>query len=221
MMKDSTRKWIFTLLVGLILWSFFYITRRVWYTPWCAVNPTPCVMDHVNSLDRLVFQFGNVQADFWSNVIQNFMGILVFVSPWFLFSRAIALQETLVTATISFWNLAWLEAVRALVQRPRPLVFHNVFGDGGNIHQYTSFYSGHTSFVALASLSFFFIMKRRYPSLSPLAQRVLVGASLSLTFLTGTLRVLGGRHYPTDIVAGLIFGFLLAIYFQKKIDTVH
>ena len=139
MTKDSTRKWIFVLLLGLILFSFLFFTRIYWYTPWCAVHPTPCIADHVNALDRIVFQFSNVRADFWSNIIQNFVGIIVFLAPWLLFSWKIATEETLITASISFWNLSCLEMVRVLVQRPRPLVFQSVFGDGANIHAYTSF----------------------------------------------------------------------------------
>lgn len=215
-MKDSTRKWWFALLLGLVLWSFMYLTRVYWYSPWCAVTPSPCLPDHVNALDRIVFQFNSVQADFWSNVVQNFVGMVVFIAPWFLFSRSVALEETLITGTISFWNLAWLEIFRAAVQRPRPLVFNSVLGDGANIHQYTSFYSGHTSFVALATLSFFFMFKRRYPGISNKAKTSLFGAFLALTILTGVLRILGGRHYPTDTLAAFAIGSVITLYFQKK-----
>ena len=215
-MKDSTRKWIFTLLIGLILWSFMYLTRIYWYSPWCSVTPTPCVYDQVNFFDRIVFQFSNVQADFWSNVLQNFAGLVVFIAPWALFSKTVALEETLITGSISFWNLAWLEIVRAAIQRPRPLVFRNLAVDGGNINQYTSFYSGHTSFVAIATLSFFFMMRRRYPDISGVARKSLLVTYLSLTLLTGILRVLGGRHFPTDILAGLVIGTVLTLYFQRK-----
>jgi membrane-associated phospholipid phosphatase len=215
-MKDSTRKWIFTLLVGLVLWSFMYFTRVYWYSPWCSTQPTPCLSEQVNFLDRIVFQWSNVQADFWSNVIQNFAGLVVFIAPWALFRKSVALEETLITASISFWNLAWMEIIRAVVQRPRPLVFHNVLGDGANIHQYTSFYSGHTSFVAIATLSFFFMMRRRYPQLSTTTRNGLLLNFLGLTILTGILRVLGGRHYPTDVLAGLLVGTALTLYFQRK-----
>jgi membrane-associated phospholipid phosphatase len=215
-MKDSTRKWTFTLLVGLILWSFLFLMRIYWYTPWCATTPTPCLVDQVNLLDRIVFQFNNVQADFWSNVVQNFTGLIVLVAPWFLFKKETALEETLITASTSFWNLAILESVRAIVQRPRPLVFNSVLGDGANIHQYTSFYSGHTSFVALAGLSFFFILKRRLPNLSKRAQTLILITGLGMTLLTGILRVWGGRHYPTDVLAAIIFGTSIALYFRRN-----
>ncbi len=216
MTKDSTRKWIIALILGFVIWSFLYFARIYWYTPWCAVNPSPCMADHVNAFDRIVFQFNSVQADFWSNVIQNFVGIAVIVAPWFLFTRKIALEETLITGTVAGWNLAWLEGMRAIVQRPRPLVFQSLFGDGANINQYTSFYSGHTSFVALATLSFFFLMKRRFPSISNTARSSLFASYLLLTILTGTLRVLGGRHYPTDVLVGLCMGTIITVYFQRK-----
>jgi membrane-associated phospholipid phosphatase len=215
-MKDSTRKWIFTLLVGLVLWSFLFMMRVYWYTPWCAVTPSPCLADQVNFLDRIVFQFGSVQADFWSNVVQNFTGLMVFLTPWFLFKKEEAFEETLITASTAFWNLAILESIRAMVQRPRPLVFNSVLQDGANIHQYTSFYSGHTSFVALAGLSFYFILMRRMPQLSKKGQAAILSAALTITVLTGILRVLGGRHYPTDVLAAIFFGALIALYFRRK-----
>ena len=221
MTKDSTRKWLFALLLGLIVWSFLFFTRIQWYTPWCAVTPTPCLAAEVNALDRIVFQFGNIQADFWSNVIQNFVGLVVFIAPWLIFSRKIAIKETLVTGTIAFTNLACLEITRAMVQRPRPLVFQSVLGDGANIHSYTSFYSGHTSFVALASLSFFLMMKRRFLNLSKTVQKSLFASYLILTITTGALRVLGGRHYPTDVLVGLVMGTVLTLLIQKNIDTTR
>jgi membrane-associated phospholipid phosphatase len=216
MMTDSTRKSWFTLLLGLCLWSFLFFTRVYWYTPWCAVNPTPCLQDHVNAFDQIAFHFGSVQADFWSNVVQNFTGVVVFIAPWLLFSRSVAAKETLLTATISFWNLALNELFHTITQRPRPLVFQGVFGDGANIHNYTSFYSGHTSFTALASLSFFFIMKRNYSSLSPSTKKGLIFVYLLLTITVATLRVVAGRHYPTDVIAGFAVGSLIALYFQKR-----
>ena len=216
MMTDSTRKSWFTLLLALCLCSFFFFTRVYWYTPWCSTIPTPCLPENVNAIDRIVFQFKSVNADFWSNVIQNFVGTVVFVAPWALFSKKIALEETRNTATITFWNLAIMEAVSALVQRPRPLVFNSVLGDGLKISQYNSFYSGHTSFVALASLSFFLMVRRRFPTISSTTRGCLLFGYITLTVLTGTLRVLGGRHYPTDVLAGLIIGSGIAVYFQKK-----
>jgi len=219
MTKDSTRKWLFTLLLGLIIFTFLFFTRIYWYSPWCAVTPTPCVVSQVNVFDRIVFQFNSIRADFWSNVIQNVIGFIVFITPWLLFSRKIALEETLYTASISFWNLACLEVVRALVQRPRPLVFQSILGDGANINSYTSFYSGHTSFVALATLSFYFIMKRRFKNISSLQKAILIFSYGLLTILTGTLRIIGGRHYPTDVIAAALIATLITIYFQRKVDT--
>jgi len=220
-MTDSTRNWILALLLGLFLWSFFYFTRVFWYTPWCAVTPSPCVQDHVNAYDRIVFHYGSVSADFWSNVLQNFTGLIVFVAPWLIFSRAIAIKETLITATASFWNLAWNELFHAISQRPRPLVFQGVLGDGAHIGSYTSFYSGHTSFTALAALSFYFLMKRNIPNLPVNARRGLFAVYLLLSIGVAALRVIAGRHYPTDVIAGFIIGSVIAFYFQSKTEKIQ
>jgi membrane-associated phospholipid phosphatase len=89
-------------------------------------------------------------------------------------------------------------------------VFRSPAGDGANIHQYTSFYSGHTSFVALALLITCLSLRdhvegdrrRTILTLAWLAYPLLTG-------LTACLRVIGGRHYPTDTLAGFLFGSLV------------
>jgi hypothetical protein len=109
-------------------------------------------------------------------------------------------------------------AVRAMVQRPRPQIFNGVMTDGKNIDLYTSFYSGHTSFVALAALSIFFMFQRNYPNQFPKLKTPLLFMVAFLITLTAALRVVGGRHYPTDTLGGCIAGLTLCIYFNTRFN---
>jgi membrane-associated phospholipid phosphatase len=168
----------------------------------------------VNAFDRFGLEFQSVSADFFSNLLQNSVGVLAFLVPWLLIKRTpgISLKMNLTLLVATAWNGVLVELVRALVQRPRPLVYRSPLGDGANIHQYTSFYSGHTSFVALALLLTWLNLKDFQNGEKRKSFEVLA-LILYLLFsaLTGLLRVVGGRHYPTDTLAGFVFGSLIAV----------
>ena len=190
-----------------------FLTRPLWYHSWCAVTPTPCLTTSVNKLDQLGFMYGSIQADALSSVVQNTAGAVAFILPFILYWKRDlrrAVSEAILLLYFTLWNGVLLELCRALSQRPRPLVFHDPLGEGANINQYTSFYSGHTSFVALAGLAMVCMVIRRFPGNR--AYTLSFGMLyVCMSALTGSLRILGGRHYPTDVVAGFLFGSLIAL----------
>jgi membrane-associated phospholipid phosphatase len=203
-----------------ILWIFgsgaayagLFFARPLWYTAHCQTSPDSCSVTSLNPLDRMIPIPGSIQADSYSNWLQNGAGTLAWILPWIILRKArLAVALNLMLLAIAIANGALMEVIRALVQRPRPIVLASPAVEAANIHHYTSFYSGHTSFVALA-LFFTVLWARR---LSP-AQRLLHGVLYlmygSLSLGTAILRVLGGRHYPTDTLAGWFFGTLLAFY---------
>lgn len=210
----------------LLTWVGLFLGRRFWFTPWCAnlsaTENTPCTVDSVNAFDRIVFSTGDIFWDFLSNIVQNTTATVAFLLPLALYLPRFKLKaahEMLFLLHATVWNLLANEVVRAIAQRPRPLVFNSPLGDGAQIHQYTSFYSGHTSFVALISLAMAFVVARRFRQKQWLHRTMLI-LYVSLGASTGLLRVLGGRHYPTDVIAGFIAGSLIAIlanrwYFEK------
>jgi membrane-associated phospholipid phosphatase len=207
-----------------LIWAILFLLRKYTIQPWCAVTPTPCTSDQVNAFDQWAFHFNNIQYDRYSTIIQDSMAVFVFLFPFLIYSTrslARAFQEAWLMLQISLWNGVGLEVARAIVQRPRPLVFRSPMEDGLNIHQYTSFYSGHTSFVALASLGMYFMICRRFPN-QKWIQINFFFLFLSLSVLTGALRVMGGRHYPTDVIAGFTIGCILCTFFnrpRKKIEN--
>jgi membrane-associated phospholipid phosphatase len=207
-------------LLPLVLSLLLFFMRPSIFKAWCATNPSPCVKESVNSVDQIAFTLGSIRADFWSNVVQNGIGTLYFLIPFYfaIIRRTpwrASLQTAFVFIQVMLWNFVCMEIVRGFVQRPRPLVFADPMGDGANIHQYTSFYSGHTSFVALATtgLTLYLPMALGRPSLRPW----LAGIAAALIVLTGVLRVWGGRHYPTDVIAGAFMGVLLAWIHRSRV----
>ena len=192
-----------TLFPGLF-WIAFFCMRGFFYHPWCAVQPTPCTLDHLNRLDQMTFGFHSIFADFLSNLVQNSCGVILFILPVVLLKqrrRLLRLEALLLQGTLL--NGACLELVRSFVQRPRPLVLHDPLGEGSRLYQYTSFYSGHTSFVAYACLITALWFKAELGPSNPRFRWAIL-AWAGLTLITAALRILGGRHYLTDTLAGAI-----------------
>jgi membrane-associated phospholipid phosphatase len=193
-----------------LVWVALFCLRPVFFRPWCAVHPTPCTFDAVNPFDQYGFYFHSVLADFLSNVLQNSMGVVLVLVPLFVVKerkRLLGLELFFVWGTL--WNGVMIELSRTLAQRPRPLVMNSPFGEGGNINQYTSFYSGHTSFVAFATLTLALWLSSELGKSSWRARLAWTGY-VSLTIITAILRVLGGRHFPTDTIAAAISGSVIA-----------
>lgn len=224
------------------IWALLFFTRPWTYSLKCTQSAEACTSHTFFALDQLAFHHKSVWHDALSNTIQNSLGVVIFLFPFLLwvcvkfvskyapfysFRQARSDFALLLSATL--WNAAFLEGVRLVVQRPRPGVIDNPMTEGLNPYQYTSFYSGHTSFVALASFSVFFILMRFFKRarLSKKATTTYTHAqkymltfvlvlSLAATTLTGVLRVMGGRHYPTDTLVGALVGFGIAWLIQAK-----
>jgi membrane-associated phospholipid phosphatase len=120
-------------------------------------------------------------------------------------------------------NGVFLEWTRILIQRPRPYVPEKVLLGIGqlNASDFTSFYSGHTSFcfAALVTLAY----SARDVNLSTVELRgacssltrkvLLVGTGLSIC--TGVMRILAGRHFVSDVLAGAIMGIAAGMLARK------
>jgi membrane-associated phospholipid phosphatase len=185
-------------------------------------------------LDQYALSHDSPRADELSYETQNFSGIWAYSLPIVLQMGRIALQSEpvglaltyilqdslLVTETIVF-NGALNETARLVVQRPRPFVYHDPGYHGSDPHNYTSFYSGHTSFSAATNGALLFVMLGRVAAL-PFLLLVGIGGPL-LVFFTGFFRVLSGRHFFTDVVVGAIMGsiiaWLVAIRHRTKIAS--
>lgn len=94
------------------------------------------------------------------------------------------------------WNLGLL--AKLAVQRARPVVDDAVaFAPG------YSFPSGHAANTAAAGLTLTLLL---WPVLGHRGRVTIVVAVSSTVLVTGADRVLLGVHYPSDVVAGILFG---------------
>lgn len=78
--------------------------------------------------------------------------------------------------------------------------------------QFYSFISGHSSTTAAAATTAILAM-RSQPDLKMAANVIAIGSGV-LALSTATLRVAAGKHYPTDILAGMALGVGVAVLNQ-------
>jgi len=117
--------------------------------------------------------------------------------------------DWLLLAETAAWNWATTEAAQLLVQRPRPPLFNRRVNTKplDRRSQYTSFWSGHTSYVAAMGFAL--------ASLAGIRGRgrtmwLLAALGLLATFATGAFRILEGRHFLFDVLAGALAGAMVA-----------
>lgn len=113
------------------------------------------------------------------------------------------LADTLVIAEATALTAFVTDIFKYAVRRPRP----SQYTEGafvGSFDNRLGFPSGHTSTVAAATTALSVTFARRHPS-SP--WRWVVGATgAGLSVATAYGRVAAGRHFPTDVLGGLLVG---------------
>ena len=129
--------------------------------------------------------------------------ILFFRVPktlWAVFLLVLAVAVADWTSVHLFKNV--FERLRPCHNQSLPFTLHLINNHCGGKY---GFISSHASnFFAIASFSSFVIKKRWYTVLS-----------FSIAFLVIYSRVYLGVHYPSDVLAGAIWGFLVGFVFFK------
>jgi membrane-associated phospholipid phosphatase len=113
-----------------------------------------------------------------------------------------------------FLTLGEIQLVKGLVHRPRPFVYNENVPVSRKMKPdaAASFFSGHTAMTATAAI-YSATVYSTYHRGSKEEPWIWAGA-VALPALTGYLRYRGGRHFPSDILAGFLIGsangFLMA-----------
>lgn len=215
---------IVMILLPALLWGASFLSRKEIIHPRCAETPELCSPATVFfGPDRLSIGRESAKADGLSFTTQNSAGILAFGIPITWSTALLALgqvtpggwaiaiaTDTVILAQASLWNGFLTECVRLVVQRPRPFVYTNPQRFGADPAHYTSFISGHTSFAAAAGLTLVLTLLGRGAPLTLVASSGVLATML--IFLTGLFRVLAGRHFMTDVLAGALGGALIAFF---------
>lgn len=199
-------------LLPILIWAATYHFGKAMIDTYCATSPQRCTIESVNAFDRISFSFHSKAADHYSTVIQDVIVYFLFLFPFILaFFRRISWITSMRLLTyyiaIALWNGAIFEFAKFIFHRPRPLVYVRPLIEGADPHQYNSFYSGHTSFVAAAWVALVFTS----PAWNNGKKSKLFQAfGFFSVILVASLRVLGGRHFPTDTLGAIVAGGLLS-----------
>lgn len=211
---------LLTLVPALIWWAASSARDHIIETP-CDRRPEACPVSKLLPLDQMAVPLDDQSAANLSDRTQHAAGYVAFSVPVILYVGARILPRffpatsawmvftdlTLLLQTM-LWNGAFTETTRVTVQRPRPYVYREPFKHAGTGAHYTSFYSGHTSFTAAISMAIVFLLIGSGVGSGVIGLSLFF--SIGMTAWTGALRVLGGKHFPTDVICGALAGMLVA-----------
>jgi len=165
-----------------------------------------CTPDELNALDR---PFAGRWDPTWSDIsdIGAFTlalapVVMLTIDEGFLnmLNDAVVIYQASLIATM----LSGLST--ASTGRPRPFVYP---GDATDEQRRSpegglSFFSGHTSFAFATATATFWTVKRRHHS-GPYPW-IVFGVGHALAASVGVARVMAGKHFPTDVLGGVLVG---------------
>lgn len=163
--------------------------------------------EDVNLLDRWVTSYWSPTAGKWSDILRN----ISLVSPFALLASD-RIRDDAGTVGLMYAETLLLASAGSLLskgifQRTRPFVYNPdvpMHLKAGNKEARRSFYSGHTT-VAFAST---FFLARVYGDFFPDSdwKTAIWGGAIAISSATGLLRILAGKHFLTDVLAGGAIG---------------
>jgi len=121
------------------------------------------------------------------------------------------LNEAGVFAEALLVTIGTTELCKHIFHRPRPYVYNQQVPckDKRKTDAYLSFWSGHTAMTACALTSFAYIQMKDNPGKA--TTKLAVVAALTIIPTEGILRVLAGKHYPSDVLVGAVVGVALGL----------
>ena len=147
-----------------------------------TLHPAPARAADILLGATLALAFGADVVDGWHDGI-----------PW---NRVMLYAETIMVVG------AVTEATKWVVRRPRPYTYTKRLGIPDDD---LSFFSGHTSNTAAAAFTLARTLDLTHDL--GLGGRVLVyGGATALTAVVGVLRVVSGKHFPSDVIVGACVG---------------
>ena len=177
-----------------------------------VVDPScPCSKAKLNALDRPFAGTRNAGASTVSDISIGLIYALVVGLDAVEIARAHGdipgyLEDLVVFAETVVLNGALTQLSKVLVARPRPLVY-GLASDAPELRDaenFVSFYSAHTANAFSLGIAFAQTFARRHSS--TLARALVYGAAILAAGTIGTLRVLSGKHFPSDVLTGAVVG---------------
>jgi len=179
---------------------------------------------NVPLFDRWACQNFSPKADKISDI---FLGVCA-ASPLLMYASSNLGRDQRWTYALMYLETGILtysitEITKCLVGRIRPFLYNSEVSWQDKVSSSNarkSFFSGHTS-ISFASTVF---LAYTYSAFYPESRwrPVVWGAGLSAATLVGVLRILSGKHFPTDVLVGALVGSFIGFVIPKlhKIDPL-
>jgi len=163
----------------------------------------PCNSADLPGIDRGTIDWNSATARGASNVLVIGVAGGAALASIAGVAPARARGDAVVLATAVSWTAAATQWLKLVVHRERPALYRSgavaAAADPGNRQ---SFPSGHTSFAFAAATAYATLAARQR---LPHARRNSVLLYAGATGV-GVLRIAGGKHFPTDVLAGAALG---------------
>lgn len=171
-----------------------------------AARCAPCDPASLNALDRGVLSWHSGVARGASTVLVAGVGGGALLAAVDGLSPARARGDVAVLADAVSWTAAATQWLKLAVHRERPVLYGSDAGTAaGMADNRESFPSGHTAVAFAAATAYATLASRQHlPHAARNAVLLYAGAAGA-----GALRVAGGRHFPTDVLAGAVLGSLV------------
>lgn len=177
------------------------------------------LLDKIIEWDKEIFLFLNSHHSEW---LDHFMLVITSNSAWICVAILVLLYIIFKKHKTGLWASLFLalsigmnflinHIVKIIVLRPRP-IHENVFRD--SIHAITEYESSYSFFSAHSSNSF---------CLAIFSSLLLGNKNYTLIIciwaaIVGYSRIYVGKHYPFDVLFGLVFGIFTGILGYKIFD---
>lgn len=193
----------------------FYLSKNI--KPLTSGELSRLDRKDVPSFDRWACRNFSRKADKISDI---FLGICA-VSPLLMYASPNLENEDRWTYALMFLETGILtysitEITKCLVGRIRPFAYNPdvTFQEkSSSANTRKSFFSGHTS-ISFASIV---LLAQTYSAFYPESRwkPVVWGAGLSAATLVGVLRILSGKHFPSDVLVGALVGSVIGFIIPR------
>lgn len=169
----------------------------------------------INAFDRIATGYSSEQAHQASNYFWYGSHALPFALLAGKDTRKNFGQISAMYAEVAVVNAGATLLSKYVFKRPRPYVFDSLTTAELKMRPVAkaSFVSGHTSMTAANTFFFAGVFSEYYPESK--WKPVVWGGAIAIPAVTGYLRVRGGRHYPTDVIAGYALGAAVGYFIPK------
>ncbi len=174
------------------------------------------MLDIINSIDHAILLF--IQEYLRTDLLTTFLYVLTKLGDnglmWFVMAALLMISQrarwkgVLLFFSVGIGGFISSVVIKHLVERPRPFLLYPDLLPLGHLPSDTSFPSGHTT----AAFAFAFAASCLFPKRQPVIFFFVLAALMAYS------RIYVGAHNPSDVLAGILIGFIASrfvLYLSK------